>query len=127
MTPLAEPASQPDRRILVVDDDPDWRHFVRASLEQLGYDVSEASDGAEALRRLRSEPYSVVLLDLAMPGIGGEDVSLAMGDGGPKVVFVTGANMSDLAPAMQTGARYYLPKNASPAQFELLLHSLSEH
>ena len=112
----------------MVDDDPDWRHFLRESLTDLGYQVSEASDGAEALRLLAQEPFFVVLLDLAMPGLGGEDVSVAMGDGGPRVVFVTGAEMHDLsAPAMQTGARYYLPKSAGPAQLELLLHSLAAH
>lgn len=63
---------QPARRILVVDDDPDIRSTVRLALEDEGYVVFEAADGAEALQLLRdSETPLVVVLDLRMPHLTG--------------------------------------------------------
>ncbi|HYX92552.1 MAG TPA: response regulator [Myxococcaceae bacterium] len=55
------------RRILVVDDDAHTRNLLRDFCEQNGYWVSLASDGAEALEKLRAEPTDLVLLDLMMP------------------------------------------------------------
>jgi CheY-like chemotaxis protein len=57
--------------ILVVDDDAAVREGVRALLESEGYTVATASDGAEAIEKLRTEPVRLVLLDLAMPGVDG--------------------------------------------------------
>jgi CheY-like chemotaxis protein len=57
--------------ILVVDDDASVREGVRAVLESEGYAVATASDGAEAIEKLRAAPVSLVLLDLAMPGMDG--------------------------------------------------------
>ena len=114
-----------DLRVLVVDDDPDWRDAVRLSLEELGYQVTLARDGASALEALESDDFAVVLLDLRMPGLRGEDVSRAVGEDGPRVVFVTGADEDELAAAMRTGSRYYLPKVGGTAQLKFLMHSLS--
>jgi CheY-like chemotaxis protein len=61
--------------ILVVDDDPDLRETLQDVLEELGYEVSSAKDGADALRQLlaagaRGRP-SLILLDLQMPNMDG--------------------------------------------------------
>lgn len=111
--------------MLVVDDDPDWREAMRLSLEDLGCAVTLASDGEDALEQLEREQFSVVLLDLRMPGLSGEEVSRAVGHEGPRIVFVTGADDAELASAMRTGPRYYLPKVAGTAQLRLLMHSLA--
>jgi two-component system KDP operon response regulator KdpE len=63
--------SQPQIRILVVDDEPAIRRALRAPLLELGFNVGEASRGEEALQALRAVTYDVVLLDINMPGIGG--------------------------------------------------------
>ncbi len=60
-------------RILVVDDEPAIRRALRPPLAELGFQVSEASRGEEALLALRAAPYDVVLLDINMPGLGGID------------------------------------------------------
>ena len=61
--------------ILVVDDDDAIRKMIRLLLEDDGYAVLEASDGAAALAALRASAQPlVVLLDLAMPGTSGEAV-----------------------------------------------------
>ncbi len=58
-------------RILVVDDDPHVRELIRANLEEAGYGVIQAADGAEALARAGREPLDLILLDVAMPGLDG--------------------------------------------------------
>ncbi len=60
--------------ILVVDDDRDVRDFVAESLRQEGYRVETASNGHEALERLRQEPSSLILLDLMMPVMDGNEL-----------------------------------------------------
>src|SRR5882672_11040657 len=57
--------------ILVVDDEPQLRRAMKATLTDLGYSVIEAKTGEEALEKFRTESPDLVLLDLNMPGIGG--------------------------------------------------------
>src|SRR5262245_9680008 len=60
------------KRILIVDDDPDIRETMGLILEDEGFEVSLASDGAEALAKLRGcEPPHLILLDLMMPVMNG--------------------------------------------------------
>jgi CheY-like chemotaxis protein len=63
--------SRADGAILVVDDDKSVREGVRTLLESEGYAVATASDGAEAIEKLREGGVRLVLLDLAMPGVDG--------------------------------------------------------
>ena len=58
-------------RILVVDDDPQIRRAMKATLTARHYQVSDSRTGEEALDKLRSETYDLVLLDMNMPGTGG--------------------------------------------------------
>ena len=59
------------RRVLVVDDEPQVRATIREALALEGYDVSEASNGAEALALLPSVSPEVIVLDLWMPVMDG--------------------------------------------------------
>src|SRR5277367_6438598 len=58
-------------RLLIVEDDSALRRSLRTTLDVLGFDIGEASNGEEALTRLRMVDYEAVLLDINMPGIGG--------------------------------------------------------
>jgi len=58
-------------RVLVIDDDPQIRRAMRASLTARDYQVSDARTGEEGLEKLRSAGYDLVLLDMNMPGMGG--------------------------------------------------------
>jgi two-component system KDP operon response regulator KdpE len=58
-------------RILVVDDEPQIRRVLRATLTSRGYEVVDARTGEEALEALRDSRFNLVLLDINMPGIGG--------------------------------------------------------
>ena len=60
-----------DRRILVVDDDPDIRGLLRELLDRRGFSVLEASDGQEALREFFDQRPDLVVLDVQMPGLDG--------------------------------------------------------
>ena len=66
--------------VLIVDDDQSLREAVRSALEDEGYAVLEASDGAPALEMLRmAEERMVVLLDVRMPHLNGIDVLTLIG------------------------------------------------
>jgi CheY-like chemotaxis protein len=60
-----------DRSILVVDDDPGLREILRRNLQEDGWRVLEAENGAEALERLSAERPAAVILDLIMPVMDG--------------------------------------------------------
>ena len=61
-------------RVLVVDDDGALRHAITALLEQAGYQTDQATDGAEALRKLQQQHVDLLLLDIGLPGMSGLDV-----------------------------------------------------
>ena len=60
--------------VLVVDDEPPIRRFLRTSLFAQGFRILEAETGAEALERLQGNPPDVVLLDLGLPDADGLDI-----------------------------------------------------
>jgi signal transduction histidine kinase/CheY-like chemotaxis protein len=79
-------------RCLVVDDEPTVRTVLADVLTAAGHQVVEAADGADAIERLRAEPFDLVLTDLAMPRVSGWQVARAarrMTPGVP-VFLVTG-------------------------------------
>jgi CheY-like chemotaxis protein len=110
--------------VLVVDDDASWRALVLLSLEELGYQAVEAADGEQALRVLARGDCSVMLLDLRMPGLSGEDVLARLPPDGPRVVLLTSAGMDEVQQALGRRPHYYLSKGAGRDALALLLQSL---
>ncbi len=55
------------KRVLVVDDEPDFASIVQANLEKEGFEVEVAYDGVEGLEKVRSNPPDVIVLDVMMP------------------------------------------------------------
>lgn len=103
------------------------RAAIRAVLEPAGHQVAEAGDGTGALRSIRESPPDLVVLDLNIPGIGGEDL-LAELKGSPAtrdvtVVVVTAAGEEGRAAAMAAGADAYFTKPFGPAA---LLRTVSQ-
>ena len=62
---------KPQGRLLIVEDDVALRRSLHTTLGSLGFDVSEAGNGEDALANLRMADFEAVLLDINMPGIGG--------------------------------------------------------
>ena len=61
-------------RILVTDDDAEFRRAVGEGLSRRGYDVVQAGDGREAIERILHDRFELTLVDLQMPGVDGLDV-----------------------------------------------------
>ena len=55
------------KRILVVDDEPDFASIVQGNLEKEGFDVEVAYDGVEGLEKVRQNPPDAIVLDVMMP------------------------------------------------------------
>jgi len=94
----AHPAAAPaPASILVIDDDPDVRGFIVATLEDQGYRVREASDGREGLAAAAREKPDLIVLDFIMPGLSGAEVAsriLAKMPDQP-ILFVSGYSETD--------------------------------
>jgi len=100
---------------LVIDDDPSIRLMVRAALEQQGFAVGEAEDGATGLEAFDRARPDIVLLDVVMPGLDGFGVCTALRSrpGGERVpiLMMTGLNDSDsINHAYQVGATDFVTK-----------------
>jgi len=100
------------QKILVVDDEPQMRRVLRASLSAHGYDVVEADSGEEALRKLDAELCDFVLLDLNLPGLGGMATcrTIRAGSEVPIIVVSIRASERDKVAALEAGADDYITK-----------------
>ncbi len=92
--------------ILVIDDDPDVRHFISAGLDELGHEVVEAADGKEGIALFAKARPELVIIDYIMPGLTGADVAghiLATRPDQP-ILFVSGYNETDAIRRVAPGA-----------------------
>ena len=107
--------------ILLVDDERAIRTICRVNLEGDGMNVTEATDGVEAIAQLRQEQPSLVLLDVMMPGIDGWKVAERLAaDPATKdlpVVFLSArASYEDRLHAQELGAVGYIVKPFDPLE-----------
>lgn len=98
--------------ILVVDDEPQLRRAMKATLVDLGYSVVEAKTGEEALERVKDGAPDLVLLDLNMPGIGGLETCRAIRESRemPIIVLSVRNTERDKVQALDAGADDYVTK-----------------
>src|SRR3981081_2716385 len=98
--------------ILIVDDEPQLRRVMLATLTDLGYVVVAAKSGEEALEKFRETPPDLVLLDLNMPGIGGLETcrSLRSGSDVPIIILSVRNTERDKVEALDAGADDYVTK-----------------
>ena len=98
--------------ILIVDDEPQLRRVMLATLSDLGYVVIDAKTGEEALEKFRQESPDLVLLDLNMPGIGGLETCRALRAGSdvPIVILSVRNAERDKVEALDAGADDYVTK-----------------
>jgi two-component system response regulator CpxR len=100
-------------RILIVDDEEELVHALVERLQLRGMDAHGVVTGKEALERIRSETFDVVLLDVKMPALGGMKVIREIKDQQPglQVIMLTGhSSARDAERGRQLGAFEYLQK-----------------
>lgn len=99
--------------VLVVDDEPPIRRFLRTSLRAQGYEVFEAQDGREALDTLGQNAIDVVVLDLGLPHLDGFGVIECLREVGSAVPIIVLSSRTDEAGkvrALDLGADDYVTK-----------------
>ncbi|MBI5744860.1 MAG: response regulator [Elusimicrobia bacterium] len=81
------------KKILIIDDEALVRNYVRRALASRGWAVTEMADGASALDLLGREAFDVVICDLKMPDMRGEEVIKRIRQGWPavKIIVITGS------------------------------------
>jgi DNA-binding NarL/FixJ family response regulator len=114
-------------KVLVVDDHPSFRSFMRKLLQASGFSVvDEAADGASALAAVRASRPDVVLLDLLLPDTTGfelAEVLAAEPGGGPDVVLTSSRSASDFGDSIaRSSASGFISKQdlTGPAVVALL-------
>jgi adenylate cyclase len=106
--------------LLVVDDNDDNRYTLTRRLEREGYsNLTTATNGAEALVFLQSKPFNLVLLDMMMPGMNGDEVLKAIKDNPdtrdiPVVMISADTDIEKISQCIELGADDYLPKPFNP-------------
>jgi DNA-binding response OmpR family regulator len=104
------------KKILVVDDEANLVEIIRMRLKQEGYDVITAADGEEGLKKARAEKPDLVLLDVTMPKMSGEQVLKELKSGEETkaipVIMITGmSEVDDIVKYMtKCGAEDYIVK-----------------
>jgi len=105
-------------KILIVDDEPQIRRFLRISLNAYGYDVLEAAAGEEAVTRTAIEGIDLVILDLGLPDIDGHAVIERIREWSQIPIIVLSVRSADVEKvrALDGGAEDYLTKPFSIAE-----------
>lgn len=115
--------SNPKPHILVVDDNANNRDLIARRLERAGYRATLAEDGSQALERLTTEAFDLIVLDVMMPGISGTEVLRLVRQDYSQlqlpIIMATAKDQSeDIVSALDLGANDYVTK---PIDFPVLM------
>jgi CheY-like chemotaxis protein len=117
-------------RILIIDDDADFRALLRRVLVRAGYEVVEARDGREGMQCYRTAPTDIVLTDILMPEQEGLETIRALRQEFPaaKIIAFSGGGrlggLDVLGIAKQFGAFHTLTKPSSWEAFAEVVHAV---
>ena len=109
------------KRVLIVDDEEVIRKFLKIHLAKLGYEVTEAADGEQAIEQLGKDDFDLLICDIMMPKKDGWEV-IKEAKSNPKtknlpVIVLTAKNEdSDMFKGYDLGADYYMTKPFTKAQ-----------
>lgn len=114
-------------RILTVDDSPSMREMVRIALTGAGFDVMQASDGAQALELARASAYDLVLSDVHMPNMDGIALIRALRAESaykhtPILMLTTEGSSDRKREGKEAGATGWIVKPFDPAQLIATMH-----
>ncbi|MCL6442833.1 MAG: response regulator transcription factor [Alicyclobacillus sp.] len=113
-------------RILVVDDEARIRRLVRMYLERNGFLVDEAEDGRHALTLALNTPYSLIILDLMLPGMDGRDVCTQIRQqlDTPIIMLTAAGDEVSRIHGFELGADDYVVKPFSPRELTMRVKAL---
>lgn len=105
-------------RILVVDDEERIRRLLRMYLEKEGYEIEEAEDGEAALRMAMERDYALILLDVMLPGMDGNEVcaKLRLSKSTPVIMLTAKGEETNRVHGFESGADDYVVKPFSPRE-----------
>ncbi|MBW1744143.1 MAG: sigma-54-dependent Fis family transcriptional regulator, partial [Deltaproteobacteria bacterium] len=115
--------------IMVVDDELIVRESLKGWLEKYGYSVDTAEDAQDALKRLETEAYDLLFVDIKMPGMDGIELLQRIKEDQPDVIVVmitAHGSIESAIEAMKAGASDYLMKPFDPENLELLVEKLAQ-
>lgn len=115
-------------RILVVDDEEILRMLIRETLEDLEFDIDEAEDGEEALKKMKESTYDLMILDYMMPNLTGieviellpQEIKKSM----PILMLTAKSQESDRQKVFDLGADYFMSKPFSPIKLMNLVEDI---
>lgn len=114
-------------RLLLVEDSLKLATWLGKALQQAGYAVDSAHDGADADALLRTEPYDAVVLDLSLPTMDGLTVLQRMrsrGNTSPVLILTARGELEDRVRGLNLGADDYLAKPFELSELEARLHAV---
>jgi two-component system KDP operon response regulator KdpE len=117
-------------KILVVDDEPAIRRFLRTSLSAHGYQLREAETGKSALEQIRREAPDVLVLDLGLPDMDGLEIIRQLRNGGstaPIIVLSSRVDEAGKVRALDLGADDYVTKPFGIEEFLARLRAALRH
>lgn len=117
----------PPEKILVVDDDARLRTLLQRFLEEKGYQVKGVADGEQMDRALARELFSLVVLDLMLPGEDGLSIChrlCAREDMLPVIILTARGDDSERIEGLEAGADDYLPKPFNPRELEARIRAV---
>jgi CheY-like chemotaxis protein len=120
---------QPETRILVVDDNSNTRALFRAILAKNGFAVAEAKEGQEALEQIHEFTPNVVLLDIMMPGVAGNELVETIKEWHPEmeVIMITSIDQEEIKQeCLEKGAFDLLVKPVTQEQLLSTIHRALE-
>lgn len=112
--------------ILIIEDEEKISNVVKAYLEKEGYEVYSATSGLEGLKLFDSIEFKLVILDLMLPDIQGEEVCKVMREKSDVFIFMLTAKstLEDRIEGLNTGADEYLVKPLSPRELTARVNAL---
>lgn len=113
-------------RVLIVDDEEDFANVVAQRMRDRGFEVDVAHSGPDGIKQVQAASYDAVLLDLAMPGMGGMETMKAMleYDKDLQIIILTGfGSVQRGVEAVKEGATDFLEK---PADIDTVAGKVNE-
>lgn len=122
--------SDPDKiRIMVIDDEPIVLKSCRRILSRSGYQIETTDEPRKGLKRVLSEFYNLVIVDLMMPDLDGMEILKSVKENCPDtdVIMITGySTVQNAVEAMKLGAAEYVSKPFNPDELEVIVQKVIE-